>query len=312
MPPSSPSRARGREPLAAKVPEITAMFWAVKILTTGMGEAAADFLAHISLVLAAGLGVVGFVVGLALQFRAARYTAPVYWFAVMMVAVFGTMAADGPPIGHLGSMFFYIAVLAGVLHYWHRSEGTLSIHSIVTRRRETLYWLTVVTTFALGTAAGDVTADTLRLGYLGSGLLFAAAILVPLVGWRLGLNEVVAFWLAYILTRPLGASFADWLGKPSSKSGVGLGDGAVAAVATVLIVAFVAYLTVTRGDIQRPATPEPHRPDGGAAGHGIPSPATQGRRSPDRGIPAHGAADPSATVPLATGPRSRRGPVPSE
>ncbi|ABW10987.1 protein of unknown function DUF347 [Parafrankia sp. EAN1pec] len=300
MPPSSHSWIRAREPLAAKVPEITAMFWVVKILTTGMGEAAADFLAHISLVLAAGIGVVGFVAGLALQFRASRYTAPVYWFAVMMVAVFGTMAADGPPVGHLGSMLFYIAVLAGVLYYWYRSEGTLSIHSIVTRRRETLYWLTVVTTFALGTAAGDVTADTLHLGYLGSGLLFAVAILVPLIGWRFGLNEVVAFWLAYILTRPLGASFADWLGKPSSKSGVGLGDGVVAAAATVLIVALVVYLAVTRGDIQRPATPEPHRPEHGVPAHDFPA----------FGGPSF--ADPSATVPLATVPRSRPGPVPSE
>ncbi|WP_239376134.1 hypothetical protein [Frankia sp. Cj5] len=252
MPSLPDNQTRSREPLAPKVPEITALFWVVKILTTGMGEAASDYLAHVNLVLAGTIGLLGFTFALWLQFRVRRYSAPVYWFAVMMVAVFGTMVADGPPIGHIGSTVLYLVVLAAVFYTWHRSEGTLSIHSIVTRRRETYYWLTVLATFALGTAAGDLTADSLRFGYLPSGILFAVIILVPVVAWwRFGLNEVVAFWFAYVVTRPLGASFADWLGKPAKRSGVGLGDGLVALTAFVVIVTLIGYLTVTRGDIQR-------------------------------------------------------------
>ncbi|MCK9896839.1 hypothetical protein [Frankia sp. AgB32] len=258
MPLSPSHRARRREPLAAKVPEITALFWTIKILSTGMGEATADFLAGVNLVLAAAVGVVGFAVAMALQLRAPRYRASVYWFAVVMLAVFGTMAADGPPIGHVGSAVFYAIVLAVVLWRWHRVEGTLSIHSIVTRRRETYYWLTVLATFALGTALGDVTASTLHLGFLPSGLMFAAIIVVPVIARRwFGLGEVAAFWAAYVVTRPLGASFADWLGKPAHRHGVGLGDGVVSAVATVLIIGLVAYAAHSRRDVQRPTVTEP-------------------------------------------------------
>ncbi|CAO5258400.1 COG4705 family protein [Frankia sp. AgKG'84/4] len=258
MPPHPSHRLRRPEPLAAKVPEITGLFWTIKILSTGMGEATADFLAGVNLVLAAAVGLVGFAVAMALQLRAPRYRASVYWFAVVMLAVFGTMAADGPPIGHVGSAVFYAVVLAVVLWRWHRDEGTLSIHSIVTSRRETYYWLTVLATFALGTALGDVTADTLHLGYLPSGLLFTALILLPVIARRwFGLGEVAAFWAAYVVTRPLGASFADWLGKPAHRHGVGLGDGTVSAVATVLIVGLVAYAARSRRDVQRPAVTGP-------------------------------------------------------
>jgi len=127
----------------------------------------------------------------------------------------------------------------------------LSIHSIDNPRRELFYWATVITTFALGTAAGDMTASTLGLGYFASGVLFAVLIALPaLAYWRLGLNEILAFWLAYILTRPLGASFADWIGRPQSLSGLGLGTGWVSLGLTILIIGFVAYLTVTRKDIK--------------------------------------------------------------
>ena len=129
---------------------------------------------------------------------------------------------------------FYAVVLAVVFWLWYRSEGTLSIHSIVTRRRETFYWLAVLSTFALGTAAGDLTAVTLNLGFFASAVLFAVAICIPaLAWWKLGLNPIIAFWAAYILTRPLGASLADWLGKPPAQSGLGLGDGTVAGLATL-------------------------------------------------------------------------------
>jgi uncharacterized membrane-anchored protein len=183
-----------------------------------------------------------------------------------MVAVFGTMVADGPRvvlgISYLASTIICAAVLAGILVAWWRSEGTLSIHSIVTRRRETFYWLTVLATFALGTATGDLVADTLHLGFFWAGVFFAVLMVVPALGWwRFGLSPVVAFWTAYVLTRPLGASFADWLGKPHSfAGGLGLGDGPVSAMALVLIVVLVGYVAVSGRDVQRPLA-DPVVPD---------------------------------------------------
>jgi uncharacterized membrane-anchored protein len=266
VPSHSHSTARFPEPLAAKVPEITALFWVIKILTTGMGEATSDFLIKINILLGGVVGLAVFVLALWWQFRVRRYIAVVYWLAVAMVAVFGTLAADGLHVElhvpYLGSTIFYAIILAMIFYLWRRNEGTLSIHSIVTRRRETYYWLTVLATFALGTALGDLTAFVLHLGFLTSGLLFTGLILIPaLAWWRFGLNEIVAFWWAYVLTRPLGASFADWLSKPHALSGLNLGDGQVAAVATVIIAVLVGYVAVTRNDIQPPLTPvTPPRP----------------------------------------------------
>ncbi|MCW2809631.1 MAG: hypothetical protein JWP61_89 [Friedmanniella sp.] len=236
-----------RPPVAAKVPEITVLFWVVKVLTTGMGEALSDYLAGVSVVLAAAVGLLGFGSALLLQLRTRRYLAPVYWAAVAMVAVFGTLAADAVHLVGLpyaASTAAYVVVLAATFVLWFRVEGTLSIHSILTSRRELFYWGTVMATFALGTAAGDLTARQLGLGYRDSAVLFGAAILLPLLAWRfLRLSPVVAFWAAYVLTRPLGASVADWLGKPPSKgAGLGYGDGAVALAATVVIVALVVVL----------------------------------------------------------------------
>ena len=251
-------RARTAGPgadLAVKVPAITAMFWIIKTLTTGMGEALSDYLAGANIDLAVGVGVIGLAGALALQLRTRRYVAPVYWLAVAMVAVFGTMAADAVHLVGLPyalTTAFYLAVVGALFCLWRRTEGTLSVHSITTRRRELFYWATVLASFALGTAAGDFTADQLQLGYLASVGLFAAAIALPALGWRLfRLNPVVAFWIAYVLTRPLGASIADWLGKPASHGGgLGFGDGTVAAVAVALIAALVVYLTVRRPDVQ--------------------------------------------------------------
>jgi uncharacterized membrane-anchored protein len=263
-----PSRDRGGrwDPVAAKVPEITALFWVIKILTTGMGEAAADYLAKVNLVLAGAVGFAGFALAMWLQFRVRRYLAAAYWFAVAMVAVFGTMAADGLHlklgVPYIGSTALYAVVLAGIFWLWYRNEGTLSIHSIVTRRREVYYWLAVLATFALGTATGDLTAFVMHLGFLASGILFIALILMPaLAWWRFGLNEIAAFWWAYVLTRPLGASFADWLSKPHALSGLGFGDAQVAIVSALIIAALVAYVAVARNDIQ-PATAvtPPRRP----------------------------------------------------
>jgi uncharacterized membrane-anchored protein len=258
-----------REPLAAKVPEITVLFWIIKVLTTGMGEACSDFLANTNIVLGIGLALLAFIGALWLQLRTRRYQAPVYWFTVAMVAVFGTMAADGVHLAGLPyavSTTFYAAVVAALFLFWRRSEGTLSIHSITTRRRELFYWATVFATFALGTAAGDLTADTMHLGFRNSGLVFAAAMVVPVIGWsKFRFNAVAAFWVAYVLTRPLGASFADWFGKPPSfGAGLGYGDGTVTAVTAAVIVVLVAYVSIRRNDIQRTdgGTGEPVGPDG--------------------------------------------------
>ncbi len=238
-----------------KVPEVTVYFWIIKLLSTAMGESTSDYLVfHINPYIAVALGSIGLIASLILQLSVRRYIAWIYWLAVVMVAIFGTMAADvlhvvlGIP--YLVSTAFFLVVLAVVFVAWYASEKTLSIHSINTRRRELFYWATVIATFALGTAAGDMTASTLGLGYFASGVLFAVLFAVPgLAYWLFGLNEIVAFWFAYIMTRPLGASFADWFGKPIL-GGLGLGDTKVALVLTILIIGFVAYLTVTRKDVK--------------------------------------------------------------
>lgn len=243
-------------PVAAKVPEITLYFWIVKILTTAMGEATSDYLVyHINPYVAVILGALGFLAALALQFRVRRYIAWTYWLLVVMVSIFGTMAADvthivlGVPYV-LSTTFFAISLVV-ILVLWYRTEGTLSIHTIFTTRREAFYWATVFATFALGTAAGDMTATTFHLGYFNSGLLFAALFIAPgLAYWKLGLNDIAAFWASYIMTRPLGASFADWADKPAAVGGLAYGDGLVSIVLTVAIVIFVVYLGLSRRDIQ--------------------------------------------------------------
>jgi uncharacterized membrane-anchored protein len=247
------------EPVAAKVPEVTALFWTIKILTTGMGEAASDFFANTNLVLGGLVGVGGFALALWLQLRSTRYSAARYWFAVGMVAVFGTMVADilhvATDLSYWVTSAFYAAAVAACFAVWRRSEGTLDIHSILTSRRELFYWASVLATFALGTAVGDLTGLTIGLGFFASGVLFTVAILVPLVAWRLGANAVAAFWTAYVLTRPLGASFADWLGKDHSVGGgLGFGDGSVTVVALVLIALLVVFVARSGRDVQ-PAMP---------------------------------------------------------
>jgi uncharacterized membrane-anchored protein len=250
-----PHASTGAKELAPKVPQIAALFWIVKVLTTGMGESMSDFMGQKSVPIAGLVGVLGFALAMRLQLRARAYSAPVYWLAVMMVAVFGTMVADGIKDG-LGLSYavttpvFALAV-AAVFWRWQRREGTLSIHSITSGRRERFYWTAVLGTFALGTAAGDLTAMTLNLGYFASIVLFGGLIAVPALAWARGrLNPIAGFWLAYILTRPLGASIADWLGKPDH-GGLGWGDGAVSALALAAFAGFVAYLAASGRDAQR-------------------------------------------------------------
>ncbi|HEX6480670.1 MAG TPA: hypothetical protein VF043_17665 [Ktedonobacteraceae bacterium] len=238
-----------------KVPEITVYFWIIKLLSTAMGESTTDYLVYqINPYVAVALGCIGLVVALALQLSVRRYVPWIYWLAVVMVAVFGTMAADVAHvvlgIPYLVSTACFAAALAIIFVAWYAVEKTLSIHTIYSGRRELFYWATVMATFALGTAAGDMTASTLRLGYFPSFVLFAVLFALPaLAYWLFRLNEIFAFWFAYVVTRPLGASFADWLGKPYL-GGLGLNDGKVAVVLTILIIGFVGYLTITRKDMK--------------------------------------------------------------
>ena len=229
-----------------KVPDATGLFWAIKILSTGMGETTSDYLVgRFNPQLAVMAGGIGLLIALAVQIATPRYRPWVYWCAVVMVGVFGTMAVDvihvflGVPL--TVSTAFFAAALGVIFWMWHRREGTLSIHSIRTRPREVFYWLAVMATFALGTAAGDLTAHTLGMGFLLSGILFAALFVLPaLAYWKFGLAEVPAFWCAYVLTRPLGASFADWMGAPLPRGGLGWGMGPVSLALGALIVVLVA------------------------------------------------------------------------
>jgi uncharacterized membrane-anchored protein len=239
-----------------RVPRITVFFWIVKGLSTAMGEATSDYLVNsISPVVAVLVGFVAFAIAMAIQFSRMRYVAWAYWLAVVMVGVFGTMVADVLHVGfgvpYVVSTALFALVLAAVFVSWRAVEGTLSIHTVDSSRREVFYWLAVVATFALGTAAGDLTAVVFQVGYLGSALAFAAVILVPAAGFAAHkFGAVLAFWFAYVVTRPLGASFADWFGKPVSVGGLGIGSGPVALVLTLVIICLVTYLSISRVDVQ--------------------------------------------------------------
>lgn len=245
-----------------KVPEVTVFFWIIKLLTTAVGESTSDYLVNVAgasdVIVLAGIGLAALLAlgaALVLQFTVRRYIAWIYWLTAIMVAIVGTMGADAVHIvlgvPYLTSTIFFAVVLALVFIAWYVCEKTLSIHSIYTRRRELFYWAAIMTTFALGTAAGDMTASTLKLGYFLSAVLFLIIIAIPAIGFFVfRLNAIFAFWFAYIVTRPLGASFADWFGKPVP-SGLGFGDGTVSLTLYLLIIVFVGYLTVTHKDIKK-------------------------------------------------------------
>jgi uncharacterized membrane-anchored protein len=242
-------------PTEAKVPEIILLFWVVKILTTAGGEATSDFLKRYGNFGGGGVEVGLFVIGLVLQFTTRRYRAVAYWFLAYAIAIAGTGISDflhlDVHIPYAGTSLLWAVVLAAIFWVWHRREGTLSIHSVHTQRREAFYWATVFATFALGTALGDFTAIALNLGYLPSGILFLVIFLLPgLAWWRFGLNPIAAFWMSYVVTRPLGASFADWISKGRHATGLGFGDGPTALVISLIVLALVVYLAVARLDIQ--------------------------------------------------------------
>lgn len=247
--------APARPSLASKVPLVTAAFWILKILTTGMGEAASDALVRAGGAVAVAGTAVALAASFFLQFRSAHYVPWIYWLTVGMIGIFGTMAADLPhflgiPVSVISAA--YLAAVLLIFLFWYRAEGTLSFASIDTRRRETYYWAAVIATFALGTAVGDWTAQGWGLGNLGSGIMFCVLIALPLLARRLfGLNAVAAFWIAYIITRPLGASFADWMGSPTFRGGLGIEMALVAVMWLAAILAFVGYLAVRRRGAER-------------------------------------------------------------
>ncbi|SOE58133.1 Uncharacterized membrane-anchored protein [Streptomyces sp. OV198] len=240
-----------------KVPEVTAYFWIIKVLCTTVGETAADFLnsnlgmglTGVSLLMSALLAVV-----LVVQFRTKAYRPGVYWFAVALISVVGTLISDNLT-DNLGVSLttcttVFAVALAVVFAIWYRREGTLSIHSIDTVSREAYYWLAVLFTFALGTSAGDLVAEKMALGYWVSAILFGLAIAaVAVAHFALGLNAVLSFWIAYILTRPLGASMGDYLSQPTGDGGLGLGTTVTSVLFLVVILALVVYLSMTRKDV---------------------------------------------------------------
>jgi uncharacterized membrane-anchored protein len=242
--------------LLSKVPEVTIYFWIIKVLCTTVGEAAADFLnVNMNFGLTGVSVVTGLllVVALVFQFAAPQYMPGRYWLAVALVSVFGTLVTDnltdnvGLPLE--ASTLIFSVLLALTFAGWYLSEKTLSIHSILTRRREAFYWLAILFTFALGTATGDLMAEVLGLGYLVTGLIVATVIAICAIAWRFGLNSVLAFWVIYILTRPLGASVGDYLSQPSTLGGLGLGATVTSLIFAAGIVGTVTYLSMTKADV---------------------------------------------------------------
>ncbi|MGI8596007.1 MAG: COG4705 family protein [Thermoleophilaceae bacterium] len=239
-----------------KVPEVTLYFWIIKIMATTVGETFADFL---NVDLGFGLNNTTYVMGalllgtLGFQFKAKKYIPGVYWLAVVFISVVGTLITDNLTdnleVSLVNSTIGFSIALALTFAAWFASERTLSIHSIITSKREGFYWLAILFTFALGTAAGDLFAEGLAFGYLPSALMFGAVIAVIAVAHlKYGLNAVLAFWLAYILTRPFGASVGDFLSQDPDVGGLGLGATATSALFLVTILGLVTFLTVTKRD----------------------------------------------------------------
>ncbi|MGE7186129.1 hypothetical protein ACQKKK_19805 [Peribacillus sp. NPDC006672] len=242
-----------------KVPEVIIYFWIIKVMATTVGETAADFLSdNLNLGLANTTLIMSvlLIITLFFQFKASKYVPRIYWLTVVMISVVGTLITDNL-VDNLGvslvttTIIFTIAMVA-TFAAWYASEKTLSIHSIYTSKREAFYWLAILFTFALGTAAGDLIAEGLDIGYWKSALMFAALIgVVAIAHYGFKLNTVLSFWIAYILTRPLGASLGDYLSQPHDKGGLGLGTTGTSLAFLVIILILVVYLTKTRRDVSK-------------------------------------------------------------
>jgi uncharacterized membrane-anchored protein len=254
------TRSQGRD-LLNKVPEITLWFWIIKIMATTVGETAADLL---SVRLGMGLTVTSlimtavFLAALLLQVRARRYVPTLYWFTVVAISVVGTLVSDnlvdGLGISLVTTSIAFAIILAVVFAAWYRSERTLSIHSILTTRRELYYWAAILFTFAMGTSVGDLLAERLDLGYGQAAIVFAAMIaLVAFAHYALKLDAILSFWTAYILTRPLGASMGDLFAKPVIAGGFGLGTVTTSLIFLAVILMLVVYLTISKTDRLDPA-----------------------------------------------------------
>ena len=242
--------------LYSKVPAVTVFFWIIKVLCTTVGETASDFL---NVNLGFGLRGTSIAAGIVLvavlffQFKTKKYVPAIYWLSVVLISVFGTLVTDiltdslGFPLE--ASTIIFTGALALTFGFWYAKEGTLSIHSIFTTKREVFYWLAILFTFALGTAAGDLMAEKLGLGYLVTGLIVMGVIAAAAIAWRAGLDAVLAFWIAYILTRPLGASLGDYLSQSKVNGGLGLGATVTSAGFLIAILAVVIYLAVTHRDL---------------------------------------------------------------
>jgi len=245
-----------KQQMLNKVPQVTIFFWIIKVLCTTVGETASDFL-NVNL----GFGLTGtaIVAGVMLaivlffQFRSKKYIPAIYWLAVVLISIFGTLVTDimtdslGIPLEW--STIGFIAALLLTFAIWYSSERTLSMHSITTSKREAFYWLAILFTFALGTAAGDLMAESLGLGYLVTGLIVLSVVGVMVIAWRMGLNQVLGFWVVYIMTRPLGASLGDYLTQPPKYSGLGLGATLTTAIFMAAILLTVVFLSITKTDL---------------------------------------------------------------
>lgn len=241
-----------------KVPLVTLFFWVIKIMATTVGETAADFL---SVDLKFGLGNTSLIIGgllvitLVLQFSARKYVPSIYWLVVVLISIFGTLVTDNLVdiygVALQTTTIIFSIALAITFVTWYASEKTLSIHTIVTTKREAFYWVAILFTFALGTAAGDLVAEGMNLGYSVSALIFGTVIaLVAFAHLVLKLNAVLAFWIAYVLTRPFGASCGDFLSQPASNGGLGLGTVGTSAIFLAVILGIVSYWTVSQRDRQ--------------------------------------------------------------
>jgi uncharacterized membrane-anchored protein len=241
-----------------KVPEVTLAFWFIKILSTTVGETGADYLAvHVGL----GTAITGAFMGalliaaLLLQLKTRQYVPWIYWLTVVLVSVVGTQITDaltdGLGVSLYASTAFFALALAAIFSIWYRAERTLSISTIVTRRRELFYWAAILVTFALGTAAGDLATEALGLGFRLGVIVFGVVIALTALASLLGANRVLTFWIAYILTRPLGASLGDLLSQARGYGGLGLGNVITSVVFLAVIVALVALVSVANGRVDR-------------------------------------------------------------
>ncbi len=245
----------GRD-LLNKVPQITLFFWIIKILCTTVGETAADFInVNLNLGLTGTSIITGvlLIIALFFQFRSKKYIPTIYWTTVALVSVFGTLVTDnltdkiGIPLET--STIIFSVLLGFTFLVWYLKEKTLSVHNIITTRREVFYWLAILFTFALGTASGDLMAEGLALGYFTTGIIVASVIAITSIAWKLRLNSVLSFWIIYIMTRPLGASIGDYLSQPSNHGGLGLGVTITSVIFITGIIVTVAYLSITKKDV---------------------------------------------------------------